>query len=173
MLEQKIYQKAALLARLLAGGAFVFSAMAQSPAAAQSPAPAGKGANSGTPAHYLPNRPPQRAIAYFNLVWGVDSLNVKTAESGEMVRFSWRVTDAEKAQVLADKKAEPVLIDWNAGVQLIVPTMEKVGQLRQTSTPVVGKSYWMAFANPGRLVKKGDRVSVVIGHFKAEGLVVD
>jgi hypothetical protein len=29
------------------------------------------------------------------------------------------------------------------------------------------------FNNPGRLVKKGSRVTVVIGDFKAEGLVVE
>jgi len=26
-------------------------------------------------------------------------------------------------------------------------------------------SYWMAFSNSGRRVKRGDRVNVVIGHF--------
>jgi hypothetical protein len=36
-----------------------------------------------------------------------------------------------------------------------------------------GKTYWMAFSNPGRRVKRGDRVNVVIGHFQAEGLVVE
>jgi len=55
----------------------------------------------------------------------------------------------------------------------VVPSLEKVGQLRQSSTPQVGKSYWMAFSNKGRLVKRGDRVSVVIGRFRADGLVVD
>jgi hypothetical protein len=45
--------------------------------------------------------------------------------------------------------------------------------LRQTATPEEGKSYWMAFSNKGRPVKRGDRVTVVIGHFRAEGLVVE
>jgi hypothetical protein len=31
----------------------------------------------------------------------------------------------------------------------------------------------MAFSNKGRPVKRGDRVSVVIGAFHADGLVVD
>jgi len=33
--------------------------------------------------------------------------------------------------------------------------------------------YWMAFSNKGRLVKRGDRVDVVIGQFRAEGLTVE
>ena len=32
--------------------------------------------------------------------------------------------------------------------------------------------YWMAFSNKGGFVKPGHRVDVVIGQFKAEGLVV-
>jgi hypothetical protein len=31
----------------------------------------------------------------------------------------------------------------------------------------------MAFSNVGRRVKRGDRVNVVIGNFRAEGLVVE
>src|SRR5437016_249995 len=96
-----------------------------------------------------------------------------TGQPGEVVRFTYRVLDADKAKTLNDKKAEPFLIDPRAQVKLVVPSLEKVGQLRQSSTPQAGKSYWMAFSNKGRLVKRGDRVSVVIGRFRADGLVVD
>ena len=94
-------------------------------------------------------------------------------ESGEIVRFTYHVLDADKATQLNDKKSEPSLIDPQAGVKLVVPALEKVGQLRQSSTPEAGKSYWMAFSNKGRVVKRGDRVDIVIGQFHAEGLVVD
>jgi len=89
-----------------------------------------------------------------------------------MIRFSYRVLDAEKAKGLNDKKAEPYLVDEKAHVKLVVPTMEKVGQLRQSSTPEAGKAYWMVFSNKGRLVRPGDRVNVVIGNFRANGLMV-
>jgi hypothetical protein len=48
-----------------------------------------------------------------------------------------------------------------------------VGQLRESSAPEDGKSYWMVFSNKGRLVKRGDHVNVVIGAFHANGLVID
>jgi len=35
-----------------------------------------------------------------------------------------------------------------------------------------GKVYWIAFSNKGFPVKKGQRVSVAIGSFKIDGLVV-
>ena len=90
-----------------------------------------------------------------------------------MIRFSWRVVDPERAGVLNDKKIEPSLIDPKAGVSLVVPVLDKIGQMRQSASPEAGKSYWMAFSNKGRLVKRGDRVDVVIGPFRAENLIVD
>jgi hypothetical protein len=76
---------------------------------------------------------------------------------------------------LNDKKSEPSLIDARAGVKLVVPSLEQVGLLRQTPNgkPEIGKVYWMAFSNKGRLVKRGDHVNVVIGKFHADGLVVE
>jgi hypothetical protein len=152
-----------LLAGVLAGSIFIV------PVGAQSPAPAAKGASP----RYQPNRFSKRAELHYGLVWGVDSLRVKSVESGEVIRFTYRVLDADKAKALNDKKSEPSLIDPRAGVRLVVPSLEKVGQLRQTATPETGKAYWMAFSNKGRLVKRGDHVNVVIGEFHAEGLVVD
>ena len=122
---------------------------------------------------YRPNRFAGKAGRYFKLVWGIDSLSVKLVESGQLVRFTWRVVDPDRAKVLSDKKLEPALIDPQAGVSLVVPVMEKIGQLRQSAPPEAGKSYWMVFSNKGRLVRRGDRVNVVIGEFRADGLAVD
>ena len=172
---------ALLLAGVLSGPAAL--AQAGPPPAGSSPTPAAPAPKAGAaaapakpagpPSHYLPSRFAGRAGMYYKTVWGIDALSVKWAESGELVRFSWRVVDAERARLLNDKKAEPTLEDPQAGVSLVVPVMEKVGQLRQTALPETGKSYWMAFSNKGRRVKRGDRVNVVIGQFRAENLVVD
>jgi hypothetical protein len=110
---------------------------------------------------------------YYEGVWGVGELRVKEAESGELIRFNYRVLDPGKAAALNDKKAEPQLIDSEGGVKLVVPQMEKIGKLRQSSTPKAGMSYWMAFSNPTRAVKRGHRVDVVIGQFRANNLVVE
>lgn len=125
------------------------------------------------PTRYLPDRFAGAAGRYYKVIWGVDALSIKLVESGEIVRFSWRVLDADKAEALNDKRAVPALQDPAAGVSLVVPTMEQIGQLRQSAPPEAGKSYWMAFSNKGRLVKRGDKVNVVIGQFHADGLAVD
>ena len=159
--------KAMLHLIVLAGGSLV------SPARSQSPAPAAKPGAPEAPSRYHPNRFAGRAGEYYRLIWGVDSLAVKWTESGEVIKFTYQVLDPNKARTLNDKKNEPSLIDPKAGVKLVVPSLEKVGQLRQSSTPEAGKSYWMAFSNKGRRVKRGDHVDVVIGNFQAQGLVVD
>ena len=107
------------------------------------------------------------------MIWGVDQLSVKAVESGELIRFSYRVVNPAKAKPLNDKKIDAFLISPVASVKLVIPSLEKVGQLRQTETPEAGKSYWMAFSNPRRKVKPGDHVNVDIGQFHVAGLVVE
>ena len=142
-------------------------------------APPQSSQNSGKPAPAQAwrgsqaNRLSSRAEMYYEGAWGVGELRVKATESGEIIRFNYRVLDPGKAVALNDKKAEPELIDSQAEVKLVVPQMEKVGKLRQSSTPKVGMTYWMAFSNPTRAVKRGHRVDVIIGQFRAYGLVVE
>jgi hypothetical protein len=163
-----------LLAGVLASGILVLRAGAQSPAptgtAAQAAKPTGA---AGAPYRSQPARLTNRANAFYGLVWGVEALSVKAVESGEIIRFSYHVIDADKAKTLNDKKVDPALIAPEKGVKLVVPSLEQVGMLRQMSTPIEGKSYWMAFSNSGRLVRRGDHVNIVIGQFHADNLVVE
>ena len=159
----------AVLALALASGATAAEPAPASPRQGATHAPPSRVTRS----RYSPERFAGRAGKYYPLVWGVDSLSVKLAESGELVRFSYRVVDPARAAALNDRNAEPSLVDPRAGVRLVVPAMEKIGKLRQTGAPAAGKAYWMAFSNKGRPVKKGDRVDVFIGPFRAQGLVVD
>lgn len=132
-----------------------------------------KPAVASTPTRYQPDPFAGKAGRYYRDVWGVDSLNVKAVESGELIRFTYRVLNPQKAKTFNDKKIEAFLNSPEHRIQLVIPSLEKVGQLRQSNTPEAGVSYWMAFSNPGRRVKRGDRVNIVIGQFHADGLVVE
>ena len=170
------------LVGLLLGGTLVAQSAAPASGEAKKPAspsaspqakPAAPEAKKPVlPARYRRNQVAASARLYYATMWGVDSLSVKSVESGEMIRFSYRVLDTEKAKVLNEKKNEPSLIDPKAGVKLVVPSLEKVGKLRQSSTPEAGRMYWMTFSNKGGFVKPGHRVNVTIGDFRADGLVV-
>jgi len=148
------------------GGTSQSSQPAQSTPAPAKPVPAvGK--------TYLANRVHPQEQLYYRGLWGIDSLRVKYTESGEIIRFTYRVVDPTKAAQLSDKKIEPFLYDAQAGVKLVVPELEKVGKLRQSSAPKEGMSYWMAFSNVGRRVRPGHRVDLEIGHFHATNLLVE
>jgi len=141
------------------------------PQTSGTPEPAAGGARA--PRHPPPERFAGRAGKYYRMVWGVDSLVVQWAESGDVIKFTYHVIDAKRAVALGDKKYEPSLEDPQAGVKLVVPDMENIGKLRQSVPPESDKSYWVVFSNKGRLVKRGHRVNVVIGPFRADNLVVD
>ena len=121
---------------------------------------------------YLPIGLTSSARSFYQMNLGIDPVEVKQVSSGLMIRFSYRVVDEEKAKLLTDKKLDPYLLDERAHVRLVIPTLEKVGQLRQTGTLENGKTYWMVFSNKGEYVKIGDRVSIMIGTTRLDGLVV-
>jgi hypothetical protein len=104
--------------------------------------------------------------------WGVEIIGVRRVSSGSMLEFRYRVVDAEKAKALIEKSSKPYLFDEASGATLAVPALEKVGEVRQTAKPVVDRTYYMIFGNPSQIVKPGNRVSVVIGKFRVDGIIV-
>jgi len=174
MLNQQRSGSKLLLACVLASSIVVSAAGAQSDQGGKSPSPAAKPAAVSAPYRNQPDHIAKREAAYYEAVWGIADPSVKAVESGVILRFSYRVLDPEKARLLNDKKLNPLLVSPEKGVQLVVPSMEKVGQLRQAPHEIeAGKSYWMAFSNSGRVLKPGDRVDIVIGSFHARGLLVE
>jgi len=109
---------------------------------------------------------------YMKRTWGVEVLWVREASAGYMLEFRYKVLDAEKAKPLFDRQTKPELIDEKTGGRVGVPTPGKIGPLRNSNMPVEGKTYWMFFANPGRSIKPGDAVSIQIGDYLQEHLIV-
>jgi hypothetical protein len=105
--------------------------------------------------------------------WGVEVLFVRQTSAGYMLEFRYKVLDPEKAAPLFDRQVKPLLSHGESGATLIVPTPAKTGALRNSNNPIAGHTYWMFFANPGKLVDQGDLVSIRIGDFVADGLVVE
>jgi hypothetical protein len=116
---------------------------------------------------------PGKARNYYITAFGVENLHVSYTASGNLIRFTYRVAEPERAKVLADKRNAAYLVGQRSRAVLQVPVMDKVGMLRQAATPVPGQEYWMVFSNKGNLVRQGDRVNVVIGSFHADGLMVE
>ena len=115
----------------------------------------------------------QRYDEYFRKNWGVEVLGVHGTSSGWMLAFKYRVLDADKAGILNEKRSKAFVIDEATDIRLAVPAMENIGELRQTPRQEEGRIYYILFGNPNRLVKPGGHVDVVVGRFRADGVVVE
>jgi hypothetical protein len=108
--------------------------------------------------------------------WGVEPLGVQLSAAGYMLDFRLKVLDPGKAAPLLVRKTKSHLIVEKTGAVFQVASSPKIGALRATvRTEEMVKQdriYGTLFANPGRYVKTGDRVTVVMGEMKVEHLVV-
>lgn len=105
--------------------------------------------------------------------WGIKITSLQLSANGFVVDFRYKVLDPAKAATLGKRENKPLLIDQTTGAKFRVPTTPKVGSLRQTAVrPTAGKIYFMLFAT-GKFVKPGNKVTVAIGDFRAENLIVE
>jgi hypothetical protein len=104
--------------------------------------------------------------------WGVRIESLRLTASGYMLDFRYHVVDARKAKPLFVRKTKPVLKDEETGAVMMVPTPPKTGALRSSNDPKAGRTYFMFFANPGRLLAEGRKVTVTIGEFSVSGIPV-
>ncbi len=105
--------------------------------------------------------------------WGIEIQALRLSAADNMLDFRYRVTDPDKARQLLKRGLKPWLLDRATGVKLLMPTATKIGPLRQaTLAPKKNRVYYVMFANPGRFIKRGAIVDVVIGDFVAKDIVV-
>lgn len=105
--------------------------------------------------------------------WGIQIIGIRQTAAGYMLDFRYRVTDPEKASPLFARKNKPYLIDQASGAKFAVYNSPKTGPLRTSDAPQADRNYFIFFANPGRYVKPGNKITVVIGDFRVENLVVE
>ena len=108
--------------------------------------------------------------------WGVELLGMRLTTAGFMMDFRFRVLDADKALPLFDHRIKPHIVAERSNIKLPVPMATKVGAFRPTNRGKnikADKTYFMIFGNPDRHVKAGEKVTVVIGDFKVEHLMVN
>ena len=107
---------------------------------------------------------------------GIEIIGLRMSSGGYMLDLRYRVLDPEKAKPLFDHRIKPFLTDAKTGSKFGVPVPGKIGALRNTSrsgNPKVNKVYFTIFANPGRFLKPGAKVSVVVGDYRIDDLMVE
>ena len=106
--------------------------------------------------------------------YGVIIHGISLSAGGYMLDFRYTVTDPERSKPFFDKATAPYLIDNVSGAKMKVPSPAKVGPLRTSGglMPEKDRRYFIIFANPGAFIKKGNKVTIVIGDIKIENLIV-
>ena len=108
--------------------------------------------------------------------WGVRPVAMRITVADYFVDFRYVIVDPEKAKAIlsrSKKNKEIYLLDQKTGKKFPVP-VTKVGPLRSTTlSPKKDRQYTILFSNVGKSIKKGDKVSVIIGDFKAENISVE
>jgi hypothetical protein len=107
--------------------------------------------------------------------WGVELISLRLTAAGYMIDFRFHVLDAVKANVFFDHRIKPHLVVERSNAKLPIPMAAKVGAFRTTNRGQnikPNKTYYMVFGNPDAHVKSGETVTMVIGDFKAEHLIV-
>ncbi len=149
------------------------SKTAQSPAPATDQAPVVPEVTAPSHPLYHATHPTDGAKSYYAGVWGISNLRVQMTGGDNLVKFTWKVLDPKRAAPIGEHSEKPELVALRTNAVLQVPTMEKVGPLRQATVREAGKEYWMLFSNKGHPVHSGDRVNIIIGKFRALDLVVE
>jgi hypothetical protein len=104
--------------------------------------------------------------------WGIRPLSIRLSAAGSLLDYRFMVIDPDKAVALMKRGDKAFLIDQASGVKLPVPRT-KVGPLRQTGTkPKAGKVYPILFSNTGKVIRSGSKVTLVIGNFRMENIVI-
>ncbi len=106
--------------------------------------------------------------------WGIEAQSLRLSGDDYLLDFRYKVVDPAKAKLVVNKKDSPYLIHEATGAQVGVPSSEQIGALRHTGGNLKpNTSYFVLFANPGRYIKRGDRVTLVMGKYRIEHLVVE
>jgi hypothetical protein len=114
----------------------------------------------------------ERRAADLDQQWGIAIKSLRLTAADHMIDYRYQVLDSDKATDLFERQIKPYLIHQRTGKVLAVPETAKLGPLRNSNIPQEGKIYWMFFGNADSLVKADDRVTIVIGDFRIDDLVV-
>jgi hypothetical protein len=115
----------------------------------------------------------QKEEMYFERRYGIGGPRVSSVSAGASLEFRCEVLDAEKAKALDDRQVAPVVIERKTGRRLSVANTDSDGKPIQRAAPEAGQENRVVFGNPGRLIKPGNMVDLVIGTVHISGLIVE
>jgi len=117
--------------------------------------------------------PPPQNLALAASTSGIQITAARLSAAGYMIDVRYRVLDTEKAAALFKPKVLAYLQEQASGAKFLIPDTAKLGLLRQKAQQSkMDRIYFMMFANPGKFVKPGDHVLLVMGDTQVGEMVV-
>lgn len=117
-----------------------------------------------------------KALTPLEKKWGIKLYGIRWTAGGYMLEMKFRVLVPDKAFPLLKRQTQRYVIVKKSGAVLEVPFTQKLGSLkssvRASNMVKPDHDYIALFANPGKHVAPGDKVTLVIGNFMAEDLTV-
>lgn len=167
---------ALLLAGVL-GSSLYLSRFATAPAeGAVDPSPPGRGATPGgssSPEGAVPATHSRASVGTVEEQWGLRIVRLAVVADGGIIDLRYQVLDPAKAEPVLDPTQPAFLQEESTGQVVSTARLPKIGELRQKlqqSNP--DRVYFMGFGNSGGIIKSGSRVSLILGGYRLEQLVV-
>ncbi len=105
--------------------------------------------------------------------WGVEVLSLRTTSAGYFLDLRYRVLDADKAQSLTDVKKDAYVLDPLTQVRQEVADTPTAGKLRERGRRLIpDRVYSIVFANPGKRIVPGMKVTLVVGDLRLDNVEV-
>ena len=101
-------------------------------------------------------------------VSGVHIVQVALTGGGGLIDLRFQVIDPNKADAINADATPPAIVDEETGLVVSSPLMGHQG----THSYKTGLTYYIVFENPGNLVQRDGKVSVLLGNAQVEHVVV-
>lgn len=116
---------------------------------------------------------PERLTGQVLEQWGVEILSLRSTAAGYFLDLRYRVLDADKAQSLADAKKEAYVLEPLTQARQNVADTPTAGQLRERGRKLIpDRVYSIVFANPGKRITPGKKVTLVVGDLRLDNVEV-
>ena len=111
---------------------------------------------------------PAASQSNFEQATGVQLVRIAVTAGGGMLDLRYRVLDPDKAIVVHDKQKPPTIIHEASGQSASRPWMPHHSSKELQSA----RTYYELIVNPGGVIRRGDRVTLVVGDTRLTHVVV-
>jgi hypothetical protein len=99
---------------------------------------------------------------------GVRITRVAVSGDGGLVDLRFKVVDPDRADALHDQRTPPAVVDEQSGLVVhdLLMSHSHSGPFK------AGVTYYLVFENPGNWVRRGSKVTVLLGNAQVEHVTV-